>query len=156
MTQRTVLIVDDEVAVRDLFEQAFGDAGFAVFSAADGEEALALLDRESVPVMFTDLRMPGMTGIELCRRVRSHCSTAYIYAITGYASMFDLAKCREAGFDDCFLKPVDLAILFKTAHDAFKQIEAWAKQQQQDEAGNVCVNTGCPDNVTSGVKGSRA
>ncbi len=150
--EKKVLVVDDEASVRDMLGQAFGDAGFAVLSAANGEEALALLDKETVPVVFTDLKMPGMTGIELCRRIREHHPISCIYAMTGYASLFDLAKCREAGFDECFLKPVDLATLFKAAHDAFKQIEGRAKQQQEDRA--VCVSTGYSDDTTSGMKGS--
>ncbi len=122
--EKKVLVVDDQPAIRDMLKEAFGRAGYTVLSAASGEEALALLDKETVPVMFLDLKMPGMTGIELCLRIRENHPSSSIYAMTGYASMFDLAKCREAGFDDCFLKPFDLATLLKAAHEAFKRIEA--------------------------------
>ncbi len=51
-----------------------------------------------------------------------------IYAITGYASLFELADCREAGFDDYFQKPVEMKTLLKADQDAFKKIDRWKKR----------------------------
>jgi len=154
--ENKILVVDDEAAVRDMLGQAFGDAGYTVLSAASGEEALALLDKETVPVMFLDLKIPGMTGIELCRRIRENHPVSCIYAVTGYASLFDLAKCREAGFDDCFIKPVDLMTLFEAAQEAFKRTAGRAKRQQEEQDGAICVNADCSDDTTAGVKGCGA
>ena len=125
MARRKILVVDDDTSVRELLEKAFRQAGYAVLSAASGHEALALLAREPVPVMFLDLNMPRMTGIELCRLIREIYPVACIYAMTGYGSTFELLKCREAGFDDYFHKPIELDTLFKAAKEAFEKIDRW-------------------------------
>jgi DNA-binding response OmpR family regulator len=78
--------------------------------------------------MFLDLKLPGMNGIELCRRIRKNNPIACIYSMTGFSSLFELADCRDAGFDDYFLKPIDLSIFMKTAEDAFEKISRWKKK----------------------------
>lgn len=49
------------------------------------------------------------------------------YAVTGYASSFEIHDCREAGFEDCFTKPVNLSVLLEAADHAFKKLERWKK-----------------------------
>lgn len=128
MSERKILIVDDEKAVISLLKQAFTRAGFAVVPAESAEGALALLEQEEIFVMFLDLNLPGMNGIDLCRRVKKDNPLSIVFAVTGYASLFELVNCREAGFDDYFKKPVDMKTLVKTAGDAFERIERWRKK----------------------------
>ncbi len=123
--EKQLLIVDDEQSIRMLLEKAFGKEGYDVVSAASAEEALEILEENPIQVMFLDLKLPGMNGIELCRRIRSENPIACIYAMTGFSSLFELADCRDAGFDDYFLKPLDLAVFLKTAKEAFEKIERW-------------------------------
>ena len=125
MTEQAILIVDDEVDIRNVFEKAFRKAGYAVRSAANGQEALEILEGERVQVMFFDLHMPDMDGLELCRRVREDFPMAVIHAVTGYARVFELAQCREAGFDDYYTKPVQLAQLLAAAEAAFVKLDRW-------------------------------
>ncbi|MFH1154409.1 MAG: response regulator [Pseudomonadota bacterium] len=127
MNHNTILIVDDEKAIIYLFTQVFNRAGYDVRAAQSGEEALEILKKEKIYVMFFDLRLPGMTGIELCRSIRKELPMALIYAITGYASLFELTDCREAGFDDYFRKPVNMNTLRKTTESAFEKINRWIK-----------------------------
>lgn len=127
MGQNKILIVDDEKAIISLMEHAFSRAGFDVGSAQNGEDALELLKQDRIQVMFLDLNMPGMDGIHLCRAIRKDMPMAMIFAITGYASLFELSECREAGFDDYFKKPVNIKTLVKTAEDAFEKINRWKK-----------------------------
>jgi len=122
---RTILVVDDEKSIRDLMSEAFRGAGYDVLSAASGEEALEVVRRHHVQVMFLDLKLPGMNGVELCRRIRKETPLACLYAMTGYISLFELAACREAGFDDYFTKPVKLQALFKAAEQAFDKMRRW-------------------------------
>ena len=81
--EKKILVVDDEEMLRTLFEDAFTSAGYTVRSAAGGEEALGILEKEDIHVMFLDLNMPGMNGIELCRRIRKMNAMAVIHAVTG-------------------------------------------------------------------------
>jgi len=127
MSQKTILVADDEAPIREIFGEFYRQAGYMVRTAENGEQALALLEEESIEVMFLDLRMPGMGGIELCRKIRENNPIACIYAVTGNATFIELSSCREAGFDDYFTKPVDGKMLLKAAEDAFEKINRWKK-----------------------------
>jgi len=128
MSENKILIVDDEQAIINLFKLMFSRAGYEVASAKNAEDALLLLKKEKIHVMFLDLNMPGMDGVELCRKIKIDMPMSIIFAITGYASAFELGACREAGFDDYFKKPVNIKVLTGAAEDAFKKIERWKKK----------------------------
>ncbi len=126
--KKQILLVDDENLIREMLTDAFTKQGYKVWSAAGGKEALKILKHQSVNVMFLDLNMPEMNGIELCRQIRRDKPMAIIYALTGFASLFELSDCREAGFDDYFTKPAKLDDLFNAAAEAFEKIGRWKKQ----------------------------
>ena len=126
--EKRILVVDDEEAIRGMMEQAFTRSGYEVRLAESAEEALDILGKENIHVMFLDLNMPGMNGVELCRKIRKDRPMAIINAVTGYTSLFELADCREAGFDDYFTKPVELDMLFKAAQDAFDKMARWKRK----------------------------
>ncbi len=128
MSKQKILVVDDEAGIRSMFRQSFNRAGYAVQTAASAEEALDHLEHENMDVMFFDLDLPGMDGIELCRLIRKDRPMAIIYAVTGYASLFELADCREAGFDDYFIKPTDIKNLITCAKEAFAKIDRWKQK----------------------------
>lgn len=127
MDEKKLLVVDDETAILNLLRQTFKKEGYTVFTAESAEEALALLEDEPISVMFFDLNMSGMNGIELCRAVKKQKPMSVIYAITGYASLFELSECREAGFEDYFKKPIKISTLHEKAASAFEKIERWKK-----------------------------
>ena len=120
-----ILIVDDDEAIINMEKLAFSRAGYDVVSAEDGEQALKILQRENIHVVFTDLNMPEMNGIELCMAIRKLTPMAVVFAVTGFASLFELAECREAGFEDYFVKPVNLKKLVETAKNAFEKLNRW-------------------------------
>jgi CheY-like chemotaxis protein len=123
MSEKKILVVDDEEVIRSTFEMAFSKKGYTVRCAERAEEALEILKDEKILVMFLDLNMPGMNGVELCRKIRKDFPVAIIHAVTGYSSLFEPAECREAGFDVYLNKPVNLEQLFKAAQDAFNKLE---------------------------------
>jgi len=127
MASKKILVVDDEKAILALLKQSFSRDGYEVKTAQSGKEALNLLENESIHVMFIDLNMPEMDGIELCREIKKLAPMTVLYAITGYASIFQLAECREAGFEDFFKKPVNIATLRQNAASAFEKVERWRK-----------------------------
>jgi len=128
MGMRKILVVDDEVAILNMFKKAFNQAGYTVHPAESAEEAMEVLNENSIHVMFLDLNLPEMNGVELCKQLRKNRPMDIIYAVTGYSSLFELAECREAGFDDYFNKPVELKTLLKAAQDAFEKIDRWKKR----------------------------
>lgn len=120
-----ILIVDDEVLILDLLREVFESAGYSVIAAENGEDALKILQHESIMVMFLDIKLPGMSGIELCKRIRAENQICIIYAITGYNNIYSLLECRTVGFDDFFVKPTGIKLLKKAAQDAFEKLERW-------------------------------
>ncbi|OPY04664.1 MAG: Transcriptional regulatory protein AfsQ1 [Syntrophus sp. PtaB.Bin001] len=125
MSEKKILFVDDEVQILQMLEEAFKLYDYKVLTAESAESALEILAKESIMVMFLDLKLPGMSGIDLCRQIRKKNQIAVIHALTGYSNFFGLLECRSAGFDDFFIKPVGLKALFKAAESAFEKIERW-------------------------------
>lgn len=123
-----ILVVDDEVSMRDLFQSVFTEAGYEVFLAAGGKEALVILQLHDIDVIFLDLKLFGMNGIELCRQIRKARPVSMIYAITGWSALFEIDECREAGFDDYFEKPLDMNKLLLLVEQAFERLERWKKR----------------------------
>jgi len=125
MSCKNILVVDDDKAILTLLKHTFSRAGYEVTTAEDGDTALTILQNKNIQVMFLDLNMPGMNGVELCRTIKHNMPMSIIFAITGYASMFQLADCRDAGFEDYFTKPVSVSLLIEVVEEAFKKIGRW-------------------------------
>ncbi|MEH0019686.1 MAG: response regulator [Desulfobacter sp.] len=125
MSEKTILVVDDETTILNMFELAFTKKGYRIKTAASAEDALDILKKEEIHVMFLDLNLPEMNGIDLCRTIKKRMPMAILYALTGYASLFELSDCRDAGFDDYFKKPVSMADLMDAATTAFEKIARW-------------------------------
>jgi DNA-binding response OmpR family regulator len=122
---RKILVLDDEETIREMVKLVLSKEGYEVMAAENAEDASEILLKESIMVMFLDLNLPGMNGIDFCRRIRIDNPIGVIYAMTGYTDLFGLIECRKAGFDDFFTKPVSIQLLLEAAADAFKKIERW-------------------------------
>ena len=129
MNEKKILVVDDEAAIRDIVKQALEHGEFTVITVESAEKAIDILRQDSIMVMFLDLKLPGMTGLELCELIRKQNPLAIIYALTGYTDLFGLLDCRKAGFDDFFAKPVSIELLLEAAKDAFMKLERWKVEE---------------------------
>ena len=125
MAVNKILVVDDEESIRKLFVDALEDNEYSILTVATSEEAIKILAKENIKVMFFDLNLPGMNGLDLCKKTRQSHPLAIIHAMTGYNSLFELIDCRRAGFDDYFTKPLNLAHIYRAAKEAFYKIERW-------------------------------
>jgi DNA-binding response OmpR family regulator len=123
MDEKKILIVDDEESICEMIGEILTAKGYEVQSATSAEEGMDILNEEDIPVIFLDLYLPGMSGVELCRKMRESGSNAFIYAITGYSSLFAAEECMKAGFDDFFTKPVKIDVLDKAVKNAFDYIK---------------------------------
>ena len=90
--RETILLVEDEPAVRQLFAQALVRAGYKVHEARNGQEALKVFDQhgDSVDLLLTDMRMPFMGGAELASQLRTRRGTLKLLCISGYAGGHEL------------------------------------------------------------------
>jgi two-component system, response regulator PdtaR len=108
-----ILIVDDEQDTRELIGQVLAEAGYAVEVAGDGFEAIEKLPRALPDLVVTDLRMPGMHGVDLAQRIRSQSDVPVVFT-TGMES-FDLCTDAAAyGAVACLTKPINLEELLWT------------------------------------------
>ncbi len=123
-----ILVVDDEASIRELFSAVFIEADYEVIAAEGGTQALKILQLEDIDVIFLDLKLFGMNGIELCRQIRETKPVSMIFAITGWAPLFEIEECREAGFDDYFEKPLDMDMLLRLVAEAFARLNRWKKR----------------------------
>lgn len=127
MDNKKILVVDDEPSILRLLSQLFTKAGYDVSTAENANDALKIIEEKNIIIMFFDLNMPVMNGMELCRQVKNLKPMSIIYAITGYASLFELSECLDAGFEDYFKKPVNMSTLLKIAQSAFEKVNRWKK-----------------------------
>jgi two-component system, OmpR family, KDP operon response regulator KdpE len=100
-----VLLVDDEPAMRRALRATLSASGFAIEEARNGEEAVELVTRRPVDLVLLDSNMPGMGGVEACRRIRALVPGAGIVMITIRDTEDDKIQALEAGADDYVTKP---------------------------------------------------
>src|SRR5262249_41261894 len=103
MSQR-ILVVDDEQSIRTLVEYALRDAGFQVISVGRGDDALAALARDPIDLVVLDLMLPGVDGLEVCRRIRAGNSVPIII-LSARGEELDKVLGLELGADDYVTKP---------------------------------------------------
>ena len=104
----TILVVDDDVVSRTVVQKHLQKAGFRVVTAANGQNALDLFDRQFFPIVLTDWMMPGIDGPQLCRLIREKQTEGYVFIIliTARDSKTDIVSGLESGADDYLTKPL--------------------------------------------------
>ena len=118
-----VLIVDDEPSMLRMLNSLFSSFGYTPYSASSGDEALELLKTHAIRVVWTDLRMPQMDGMTLCRKAKAIDANTRVYALSAFVSAFTPDQFKEAGFDGYFEKPFELEKLIETCTEAFDQLQ---------------------------------
>ncbi len=100
-----ILIVDDNAAIREAMHEFIELAGFSVFTASSGEEALELLKTNNISVVITDIMMPGMDGLELTGLIKKNYDTDVII-MTGYSDKYSYEQAISKGASDIIFKPM--------------------------------------------------
>ncbi len=124
MTARTptLLVVDDELHVRESLSHWFTEDGYEVHTAASAKDALAELGQRRFDVMITDIKMPGMDGLELQRRVREVDAEIAIILVTAYASVSTAVQALKEGAYDYLVKPFDPEELSRIVEKACESV----------------------------------
>ncbi len=105
----TILIIEDEAKMRRLLELNLGDDGFKTLSAGDAETGLKLLAFEPVHLVLTDLKLPGMSGLEFLQAAKQQNPALPVVVMTAFGSVETAVEAMKAGASDYVLKPFSLA-----------------------------------------------
>lgn len=100
-----ILVVDDEGAIRYSISKTLQRVGYQVHTAASGEEALEMMQRQEYDVVLTDIRMPGLSGVDLLARIKEQAPDAVVILLTGYASLETAIESLRLGAHDYLVKP---------------------------------------------------
>ncbi|MDM8517867.1 response regulator [Desulfobacterales bacterium HSG16] len=118
--EKTILIVDDEEDIRDVLEILFVDMGYKVFTAEGGEEALGIFEKDKPYIVLSDIKMPGIDGIELLQKIKEQDPDTEVIMITGHGDMDLAIKSLKYDATDFVTKPINddiLEIALKRAHE---------------------------------------
>ena len=141
-----ILIVDDNEANRDILEARLKVHGYELLQAADGEEALAAVQRDHPDLILLDVMMPKLDGVEVCRRIKGDATLPFtpIILVTSKSDTRDVIAGLDAGADEYLTKPVDQAALVarvksvlrvKVLHDQVQaqaaDLAAWNRTLEQ-------------------------
>jgi two-component system, cell cycle sensor histidine kinase and response regulator CckA len=123
-TFSSVLVIDDEPVVLDVFQRVLGEKGLSTRLARNAEEALALIEREEFGCVLADKNLPGLDGIEIVRRVRESQPHCACIVMTAYASTESAVEALRLGAVDYIAKPFDdLDRIAARIDDALRQMK---------------------------------
>ena len=114
---RKVLVVDDDPVVGKSIDRILSSRGYAVISAAGGEEAMERLASEDYDMVYTDIKMPGMSGLEVARHIKESRPWLPVVIVTGYGNDANEAEAREIGVSGFLRKPLSPEIVESTADE---------------------------------------
>jgi two-component system, sensor histidine kinase and response regulator len=105
-----ILIADDDAATRRMITQCLGEKDYILFEAANGLDAYEIIQKESINIAILDWILPGMTGIDVCKKIREEQRSSYIFVVmlTIKDERKDLLEGFEAGVDEYIKKPLNL------------------------------------------------
>jgi two-component system OmpR family response regulator len=137
---KKVLLVEDEIRIREVIADYFKQNQWEVYEAGDGKEALLRFDSLQPDLLILDIMMPKMDGWEVCRQVRSR-SEVPIILLTAKSDDEDKIHGFELGADDYVTKPFSPKVLVARANVLMKRVEGNASQPTLLTFGQAVVNT---------------
>lgn len=155
-----ILVVDDEESVRMVLAQVLQEDGYSVTEAASAEQALELMNNETFCLVITDIVMPGMTGIELLKKIKQLYPETQVIIMTSYASLDTAITALRYGAYDYFFKPFkDIELVSATTARAIEKVrlvkenqrlieELNTKNQKLSKVNSVLKNLACRDGLT--------
>jgi two-component system response regulator AtoC len=141
----TILVVDDDANAREIFETKLAHSGYDVTTADSAEDALGKVKKVDPRVIITDLRMPGMDGLQLLEKVKESMPEVDVIVVTGHEDMTSAVSAMKAGAFDYIVKPVDLrevdALVERCLReqDLNRQVAESQQNEDADEPSNDVV-----------------
>ncbi|HJV88414.1 MAG TPA: response regulator [Noviherbaspirillum sp.] len=135
--QRKVLVVDDDPVVGKSFNRVLSDKGYIVITAENGYDALMKLQEEKYDVVFTDIKMPGMNGLEVAERVKQNQPWTPVVIVTGYGTKANEERAKAVGVSEFLRKPLSPEMIEETTVRALHLAEAPQAAPPQEEPAAV-------------------
>src|SRR5215210_375157 len=101
-----ILVIDDEAAIRDSLRMILEYEGYEFLGAASGQDGLAMVERENPDLVFLDIKMPGMDGLEVLQRIKAADETVPVVMISGHATVTTAVEATKLGAFDFIEKPL--------------------------------------------------
>ncbi len=139
-----ILVIDDEIGIREGSARILNRMGHIVFTASRGEEGLEILKKENVALVLLDLKMPGLDGLEVLERIQSHDPTILVIVITGYATVETAIDAMKKGAYDFVPKPFEpdqLRIVVNRAVEKLNLIEETRKLEKERRRTLIDLDT---------------
>ena len=148
--RKRILVIEDERDIAELIRLHLDDLGFAVTICCDGNHGLRVVSAESWNLVVLDLRLPGIDGLEICRRIRQDSSSVPILMLTSKSSELDRVVGLEIGADDYVTKPFSVLELIARVKALLRRAEL-PSGAKADESGEVRVGCVAVDPTTRGA-----
>lgn len=116
-----ILIVDDEPTILDSGKMILEDEGYEVITASNGREAMNVLKKNSIEIVLTDFKMPGLNGLELIKWIKNFDPELPVLMITSYVNRSIRGVVCKAGACEFMLKPIDYTELIEKIENALEQ-----------------------------------
>jgi DNA-binding NtrC family response regulator len=142
MTSGKVLLVDDEKEFTSILSQRLETRGLTVQSAANGKEALEKIQEESFDVIFLDLVMPEMNGLETLQQIKKDRPDMQVILLTGHADLKSGVDAIKMGAQDFLEKPADIQQLMEKIKEAHSQKAILIEQQAEEQIKTILGTKG--------------
>ncbi|RMG03641.1 MAG: sigma-54-dependent Fis family transcriptional regulator [Nitrospirae bacterium] len=129
---KKILIVDDDRQMRNALSEGIKRSGYTPFTAEDAERALFLFQRDEFSLIITDMRMPGMNGLEFIKKIRLISNSVPILVITGFGTVENAVECMRCGASDYLMKPFSVDGLREAVERLLKAGESKSEIITQD------------------------
>lgn len=133
-TKPQVLVIDDDAVVGRSFDRVLTKKGYEVNTALTGEEGLERIEAKNYDVVFTDIQMPGMNGMEVAEQIKNKCPWTPVVVITGYGTEEHEAKASVLGVSGFVHKPLTPEIIESITLKALKPQEAEVEAANEADA----------------------
>lgn len=130
--KKTILLVDDEADLREVLDISLSDTGYEVLTAENGAQALNILKENDIPVVITDIKMPGIDGIELLRKIKNKNPETEVIMLTGHGDLDLAIKSLKHKATDFITKPINDDALEMALIRAFEKISMRQKLKEYD------------------------
>ena len=128
-----VLVVDDEETITQILSKGFGNNGYTTFIASDADAALSIIKQNSIHFTLLDLRLPGKSGVELCKSISKISPNTINIIMTGYPGVKSVIEAMRTNAYDYLIKPFRIDSIFSVFNRAIEEIKDHSLKDKNEE-----------------------